>query len=352
VGFDPQREITWQEYKGLDLRGKIALVYQGNAPPNFATEALIRGAVGVIWVTDEGRDEVRSQIQIPASGAEHFVMPQIPIFRVRPYVGAAILNHAGMAFSDLFEISAEGAVVGSGWIARELDASVAMSVELGEAEAYEIPSVIGYLPGNDFSIAREMVVLFVEYDGLGIDPDGTVYPAANHNAAGVSVLLEVARLWQEQSLEPRRSVLFVAWGGAGLDASGATAWVEDRFNFRHLLAANNIIPEPTFFMQLDYVGGGGDALLIHPDSNGLMVDLFQQVNAEALNLEISMAEDTPEFTADIVTRQLGWISFRWAGPHTSPTEDAIEEIDKNKLQRFGELFALALTTLVREASVQ
>jgi hypothetical protein len=83
-----------------------------------------------------------------------------------------------------------------------------------------------------------------------------------------------------------------------------------------------------------------------------MVDLFQQVNAEALNLEISMAEDTPEFTADIVTRQLGWISFRWAGPHTSPTEDAIEEIDKNKLQRFGELFALALTTLVREASVQ
>ena len=65
-------------------------------------------------------------------------------------------------------------------------------------------------PGSDLDLGNEMVILFATYDGLGMEADGLVYPAANHNASGIGMLLELARLWQEQGLDARRTTMFVA----------------------------------------------------------------------------------------------------------------------------------------------
>jgi hypothetical protein len=321
-----------------------------NAPPDFPTEALIRGAAGVLWVTGDGRDDITSQIQLADPAAEYVTAPTMPVFRIRPSTAAAILQSENDTLTNLFAAGL-AQTNESGWFTRNLDATVRMSLELSQPEDVEIPNVLGYIPGSDLELGNEMVILFTRYDGLGIDPDGTVYPGANHNASGVAMLLELARLWKEQGLDTRRTTMFVAWGGAQLDDDSARAWVEEAFNFRHLRTQGtraNI--GPSILIQLDYIGAGGDTLLIHPDSSQRLVDLVEEASQE-MGLNVALRADTPEFSRDIVTRRLPlWISLKWADSDTPPDKDVLETIDPDKLQTFGQMLALTLTRLARETS--
>ena len=348
VGFQPGRDYDWESYAGLDLRGKIVLLVRGNAPPDFPTEALIRGAVGVLWVTGDGRDDVRSQIQLADPAGEYLSSPTLPVFRLRPSTAQTLLQSQNNTLTDLFAENLPGT---ESWFTHDLDVSVHMSLQLSQPEATEIPNVLGYIPGSDLELGNQIVILFARYDGLGIDPDGTVYPGANHNASGMAVLLELARLWQEQGLDSRRTTMFVAWGGAQLDDNSARDWLEDDFNFRHVRTQgtrSNV--GPSIIIQLDYVGAGGDTLLIHPNSSARLADLLEETSLET-ELAVLRQADTAEFSSDIVTRRLPlWLSLKWADSNVSPEADVIENIDPDKLQLFGETLALTLTRLARETS--
>jgi hypothetical protein len=350
IGFTSEHAPDWDAYKGLDLRGKIILLQQGIAPDDFATEALVHGAQGILWMTGDGRDDVRSQVQWISSDKDYQREPNLPIFRIRPKVADSLLNQANVTIEALYQ-NADGDQNGEGWFAKDLDVSVHMSLNLSEAEDVEVPSILGYRIGSDISLAGDMVVIYTSYDGLGLDPDGTVFEGANHSASGVGVMLEIARLWNEQELDPRRSVLFVAWSGAQLDQKAATEFFEDRFNFRHLITTNprdRVVP--TMMIQLDYVGAGGDTLLIHPDSSERLVELFEET-AKATNILIDKEFDSPEFSADVITRarSIQWISVRWADALTPPLEDRMDNIVREKIQTFGETLSLILINLVREA---
>lgn len=354
MGFNPQEHgnYNWDDFKGLDLRDQIVLVVSGNAPSNFATEAMIRGALGVLWIVGEGRDDVRSQIQFANPEEEYLRRPNLPVFRIRPQVANQILSVSNLNILDAFSDKGEFDQSGPGWFTRQLETKVSMHLNLGDAEEFQVPSVLGYLPGSDFDLSRELIILYVTYDSLGIDPDGTEYPGANHNATGVGLLLEIARLWQQQGLSPRRTVLFAAWGGATLDDSGASAWPENVINFRHLRTESiSRNTSPAIVIQLDYVGAGGEELLIHPDSSNRLFDLFQETNEEGSNMSILVDVDTPEFTNDIISiRFPTWISIKWSGEPLLPTEDVIGNIDLDKLQDLGQLLALVLTKLARETT--
>ena len=86
-----QGHYDWESFKGLDLRDKIVVLLEGNAQPDFVTEVLIRGARGVLWISGDGRDDVRSQIQLADPDKDYLRQPNIPIFRIRPSVASAIV---------------------------------------------------------------------------------------------------------------------------------------------------------------------------------------------------------------------------------------------------------------------
>lgn len=350
VGFDPNHgPIEPEEYKGLNLDGRIVFLYKNNAPPDFPTEALIRGAVGVVWVVGDGRDDVRSQIQFAFPEKNYLLAPNLPAVLVRPHVADKILEQAQMSTAQLFESRSAADQSGSGWFTKDLKVEVAISVELGEPEIYQVPNVLGYLSGSDFTVARELVIIYVNYDGLGMDPNGTIYPAANHNAAGLGVMLELAQLWQRQELIPRRSVMFVAWGGGQLENSGIEDFLEDNGSFRHLTTESiSQRTSPAYLIQLDFIGDGGDELLVHPSSSDQLFTLLMETNQEQGNLEILTEAPSSDFTQDIVSRRYPWIAFRWVDANVSPSEDSLDRLTKDKLQQFGELLSLILTKIVRE----
>lgn len=352
IGFDRQyNTLAWDDYRGLDLRGRIVLLVRGNAPSEFSTEALIRGAVGVLWVTNDNPSSIRSQIQLADPEGDYLESPTIPIFRILPHVAADLVAADLTSLTDFLAGETPQDQSGAGWFTADLKSQVTMSLALGEVETLQVPSIIGYLPGSDLDVADQLVILFAPYDGLGLDPDGTVFQAANQGATGVGMMLELARLWQEQGLEARRTTMFVAWGGGELDASGAREWLENPFNFRHLRSQatrSNIIP--SMLLQLNNLGGGRDWIQIRTSSSsGQLMALIEEISDET-GLPL-LDEETPfRPSRGIVSSRIpDYASFGWATENIVPADDTLANIDRDKLSHFGEMFALLMTKIVRES---
>ena len=349
VGFQPNRHYEWEDFNGLDLTGHIVLLVKGNAPADFASEALIRGAVGLLWVTNNERDGVRSQIQLADDPVQYLREPTLPAFTIRPTVAEQILTQASTTLPELFSTTAPKSQEGDGWFTQELgNVQGQMSIQLSEPKEVEMPAVLGYKIGSDVGLSSELVVIFTSYDGLGTDPDGTVYPGANHSASGMGIQLEIARLWQEQSLDPRRTVLLMAWPHNQLGDSGAQAFLDSNLSFRHLRAIGNTGQlMPTIFFQLDYLGAGEPPLLIAPGSDSQLTQLMEETALE-FELPIIKETDSVEFPTDSVTTQPAWLMFKWVGNYPTPNQDTPDQLDKDKIQQFGQMFTLALTKVLRE----
>ena len=219
-----------------------------------------------------------------------------------------------------------------------------MNLSLSEAQEVAVPTVLGYLPGSDLNLADELVVIYAHYDGLGRDPDSTLFPATNHNASGTGILLEVARLWQEEELDPRRPVLFVAWGAGALEDPGTEAFFESETSFRHLSATEPLRPRAIF--QLDYAGAGGEELFIHPGSNIILREVIRESAAE-VGVSITQGGDAAGY--EPVTTRSPWVYLGWDNAPLPPDQDSFERIDAEKMRAYGEVLALSLAKVVRQS---
>ncbi len=353
VGFaDGSSSLDWESYRNLDLHGRIVLLLEGAAPADFAVEAQLRGAEGVLWIVDDDKcdasarcDALRSQTQFADPNGDYMRAPRLPIFRINDETAVSLLDTFGISRADLAD-SAAADQQGDGWYSRDLDgAAVQMKVELSEPELTAVPTVLGYLPGSDLNLADELVIIYAHFDGLGSDPDGTVFPAVNHNASGMGIMLETARLWQEQELEPRRPVLFVAWGAGTLDNSGGRAFVDAEQSFLHLPTTARL--KTTAVFQLDYAGAGDDQLFIHPASNARLAELVKETAVE-IGIEVVDGGETA-VSSDMLDPRAPWVYFAWDNAPLPPDQDTLDHIDPEKLRSYGQLLALSLAKIVRQS---
>jgi Zn-dependent M28 family amino/carboxypeptidase len=92
----------------------------------------------------------------------------------------------------------------------------ATSACLGKAftkiERHEGRNVAALLEGSDPQLKFETVLLTAHHDHMGVS-NGHIYNGADDNASGVAGLLEIARAFVRGAVQPKRSVLFVAYDG-------------------------------------------------------------------------------------------------------------------------------------------
>jgi len=114
-------------------------------------------------------------------------------------IGSAGLQRAADYIADRFREAGLEAPEGhlQGW-----------TETLPDGTEVALANVIGILPGTDPILSRQPIVLGAHYDHLGMEE--RVYPGADDNASGVSILIEVASKLR-QSFAPRRSIIFVAF---------------------------------------------------------------------------------------------------------------------------------------------
>jgi hypothetical protein len=88
-------------------------------------------------------------------------------------------------------------------------------------------NLIGVIPGSDPVLADEYVVLMAHYDHLGVTQTGEVYNGAFDNATSVAMALEIARVFTEHDIQPKRTIVFLITDDEESGLDGAQAWLED-----------------------------------------------------------------------------------------------------------------------------
>ncbi len=90
-----------------------------------------------------------------------------------------------------------------------------------------LANVVGMIPGTNPDLFDSPAIIGAHYDHLGIDPEtGEMYPGADDNASGISVLIEIARKLSS-SYSPERPLIFVAFDGEESGLIGSTHFINN-----------------------------------------------------------------------------------------------------------------------------
>ena len=226
-------EYKWDDYKGLDVRGKT-LVMLVNDPPASGAEADLfkgrartyygrwtykyeigaqKGAAGVILIhTDEAAGYAWQVVRNSWGRERSFtrVGPNDSALRFAGWIthptAVELFRNAGLDVDALTRAAAsrDFRPVSLGY---RMKANIATNVR-----SFDTANVVGKVTGRDPKLRAEGVLYTSHHDHLGVGtPDATgdrIYNGAVDNATGVGVVLELARLWASQSPAPKRSIYF------------------------------------------------------------------------------------------------------------------------------------------------
>jgi hypothetical protein len=244
-------EFQYDDYAGLDARGKIVVVFELGAPAAFpATErayymdndvksriAREHGAAGLIVIRspeEEGRFPWTSLLREVKTGynSMRWMESADRVYGISEGLAAcADLNRSGSealfagespTLAQVFAEAKDGGKTRS--FALHKTASIRYKARHTPVTS---ANIVGVLPGSDPELRKEYVVVTAHVDHLGIGPavnGDNIYNGALDNAAGTSVMLEVARWVAAQPVAPRRSIAFVALTGEEEGLLGSTAF--------------------------------------------------------------------------------------------------------------------------------
>ncbi|MFD1610739.1 M28 family metallopeptidase [Sphingomonas tabacisoli] len=239
VGYGlSDKALGIDDYKGLDVRGKIVVVLSGfpkgmpseigaHLSDHKAEQAEAHGAIGTISI-----DTIQSAAARPwsvrqryADGSHYdWVAPD-----GKPHVEAPGLRASASADDTVARALLAGATQTLEQIRAEADQqggrpkgfALAGTVRIAAetvSERLTSPNVVGVLPGADPKLAPEVVILSAHLDHIGIskaragDPPNKdrINNGALDNASGIATMLEVARAAATAPVKPRRTLVFLA----------------------------------------------------------------------------------------------------------------------------------------------
>lgn len=225
-------EYKWDDYAGMDVKGKVVLVMVNDPPATpeepelFGGKALTyygrwtykyeeaarRGAAGAVLIhTDESATYPWQVVESSWTGSQYAIEPSsgTPTLALKAWItDSAARTLAELGGQDLDALRAAASTRG----ARPTPLGVRVDGSIEQRVTRKAsPNVIGVLPGERTS---EAIIYTSHYDHLGRRDDApkedTIYNGAVDNASGVAGLLEVADAFGRAEATPGRSVYFVA----------------------------------------------------------------------------------------------------------------------------------------------
>ncbi|MBK7859498.1 MAG: M28 family peptidase [Archangiaceae bacterium] len=233
VGFGIQApEYQWDDFKGLDVKGKTLLVMNNDPeddPRLFAGKTRLwygrwdykyevaqkLGAAGCIIIHTTTSAGYPWQVVQTSWTGEQFDLPYTDPQRlkVKGWVtedAARKLVKAGGQDLDALRKAAQS----RDFKAVSLGLAVSTSFK-NLVQKKQTANVVGLLPGSDPRLSKEMVVFTAHHDHLGRKSDAkagedAIYNGAVDNASGVAAMLTVLRAVSGAPKAPKRSMLFAA----------------------------------------------------------------------------------------------------------------------------------------------
>jgi hypothetical protein len=268
-----EKEIGWDDFKNLDVKGKIVLIiseapgkddpkspfqkkelkdkYFPPAGPfmryrrggfNKAQEIAKLGAAAVLQVQNSGSDadmfkelatprresddrpiidKPRRRLLIPGAGSE---MPweSSPVITITREMANAILEGTGQNIDNLkkkIEDTYKSASL-------DLPATRLTLATTATTTLVTSSNVLAYIEGSDPNLKNEFVVVGAHLDHLG-KWDGYVFNGADDNGSGSVGVLDLARAFATNPEKPKRSMLFCLWTGEEEGLLGSRYYVQN-----------------------------------------------------------------------------------------------------------------------------
>lgn len=263
-----EENFKYDDYEGLDVKGKAVLVirkqpkpaqatgpFAGTQPSQYAfftskeSNAASHGAAALILINDAASEKESPGTLLPVAGAGNSPDgDKIPTFFISRSMAEAWLKESGKSLVDIEAAIDEKLQPQSfemtGWSASGQS----------DVSRRKIPSmnVLGLLPGQG-NLADEYVVVGAHFDHVGMGGAGSLAPGtyaihngADDNASGTVGLLETARQIVEAAKnapadKPRRSILFMTFSAEELGLIGSEYYVNHpRFELAKTVAMLNL----------------------------------------------------------------------------------------------------------------
>ena len=195
-------------------------------------------------------------------------------------------------------------------------------------------NVVAYVPGYDKSLKDRYIVVGARLDNLGsmtmtIDgrPVEKILAGANGNASGLSMMLELARMVQTNSVLFRRSVLFVAFGGSAETFAGSWYFLNRSFS-----DVDNI----DAMINLDMLGTGYKGFYAYTSSNADMNALIKSltVDLQPVQPEVTAAEPYPSDHNAFYSKEIPSVMFTTGRyPEHNTERDTEKILDYEMMER-------------------
>lgn len=232
---DVAPEYKWDDYKGIDARGKTLVMLVDDVPANPQEPDLFKGkartyygrwtykyemgtakgAAGVILIhTNDAAGYPWSVVRNSWGGETSYVKlaPGEPSMRLASWVtekvASDLFKAAGYDLATLTKAAAsrDFKPVPLGY---KLTGTIASTIR-----PFETRNVIAKVTGSDPKLRDEAVLYSAHHDHFGIGkPDergDNIYNGAIDNATGSALLLEMGRVWANTKPMPKRSIYFAA----------------------------------------------------------------------------------------------------------------------------------------------
>lgn len=246
-------ELNYDSY-GSGSKDKVAIILSGtpdgdNPHGQFARYGDIRwkaiaarnaGVKALLVVAREENlmDERLAKLRYDNSGGDS----GLPVAIISRSVAAKIFDPTGDPKLTLAMLAQDAAAISPSGpravAARQVAAlpfigvTFSVSVDLIRKEV-SAANVVGILDGSDPVLKREAIIIGAHYDHLGLGGEGSlaakegeIHHGADDNASGTAGLLELARIFTSAGFRPKRTIVFIAFGGEEEGLLGSNYYVK------------------------------------------------------------------------------------------------------------------------------
>jgi len=227
------KQLNYDDYAGLKVKGKIVVIIRG-APKSFPSSdashamdlitaeknAAAHGAKGVIVAI--GDSTARAILANPGTRGVYSVMDEKGNAVVSRSYFSGITLSGGVGFKT-FKQLALSAGKNPADIINSIKAGTPMSFpidgKLSASASFDYTDVAGFnvvgkIEGSDKKLKKEYVVHSAHLDHLGVGrplagSTDSIFNGAHDNASGVASLLQIAKVYHNLAIKPKRSILIV-----------------------------------------------------------------------------------------------------------------------------------------------
>ena len=242
VGYGVQApEFQWDDFKGVDVRGKILVVLVNDPPvPNPQNpsqldpntfggiamtyygrwtykfeKATEMGATGCFIIHQTERAAYPWEVVRNSWSGEQFDLPTSDKNMSRVAIQGWFTQQTAkalfrMAGRDLAKLTVSAASRDFRPVPLGVRARITIRNRLRTIDSH---NVIARLTGSDPRLKNSYVIYTAHWDHFGVGPEvngDRIYHGAVDNASGTAALLEIARAYKQLATPPRRTILFVS----------------------------------------------------------------------------------------------------------------------------------------------